>query len=447
MEYDIRMVSTYPPRVCGIGNFAANLATALEQFSEIRKISVAAISKEKLAYSIPVDLVIDQYDEQSWQRAQLDILKRANQSANPTVVLLQHEYGIDGKEGKGNNYAATAKKVHDEGHTIITYLHTILKNPNGHQKTALQELAENSDGLVVTTESAIDLLKSIYGIDPSKVRHIDHGIRIRDIANDRFSIKNRYNLEKKFLVTTLGLLSPDKGLHYGISAYARFIAESCTKKQREDISYLIAGQFHPEFVKADNGIPYREYREILNQAILDSKLKFCESGDLARCDFEKNDIIFLNEHLEENLLMQLYGATNVMVLPYCNKEQISSGILADTFGSGRVAIATKNMYACELIGLYNPDKEGAIITPRGILVDTLEPCIEQIGQGLDYLVFNPKERIEMERNIRERGYDMRWDNSAWKLMQYIGFIKEDKEIITGRGPEFVREKDSELTIK
>jgi hypothetical protein len=70
--------------------------------------------------------------------------------------------------------------------------------------------------------------------------------------------------------------------------------------------------------------------------------------------------------------------------------------------------------------------------------------VDQIAQGLDYLVFNEKERFEMEQNARTRGYEMRWDNSAWKLMQLIGAIEEDKSIVTGRGREFTRQRESLL---
>jgi hypothetical protein len=57
------------------------------------------------------------------------------------------------------------------------------------------------------------------------------------------------------------------------------------------------------------------------------------------------DVVFLDTFLDENTLLKLYGATNVMLLPYLNMQQISSGILADTLGSGRVAVTTKFRYA------------------------------------------------------------------------------------------------------
>jgi len=48
----------------------------------------------------------------------------------------------------------------------------------------------------------------------------------------------------------------------------------------------------------------------------------------------------------------------------------------------------------------------------------------------------------MEKRAHERGYQMRWHNSAWELLQYIQFVKEKQEIVTGRGIEFAREKPS-----
>ena len=104
MPYNIRIVSTYPPRRCGIGTFSRDLASALEHFTgECGAIRISAIDKENLPYSIPVDLTINQYNPQSWKDGIKDILARASESQNPTVVLLQHEYGLDlDEQGRGD---------------------------------------------------------------------------------------------------------------------------------------------------------------------------------------------------------------------------------------------------------------------------------------------------------------------------------------------------------
>src|SRR5690606_18314082 len=92
MPYNIRIVSTYPPRRCGIATFSRNLANALSHFTgEVGHIRVAAIDNGNGPYNIPVDLVIDQYNPKSWKGTTDDIITRAQEGTNPTVVLLQHE--------------------------------------------------------------------------------------------------------------------------------------------------------------------------------------------------------------------------------------------------------------------------------------------------------------------------------------------------------------------
>jgi hypothetical protein len=209
---------------------------------------------------------------------------------------------------------------------------------------------------------------------------------------------------------------------------------------------LIAGQFHPEFVKADGGKPYREYQAVINQALEDNKLRWYKVQVINEVDFDKYDVVFLDTFLNEATLLKLYGATNLMMLPYLNMEQISSGILADTLGAGRVAIATKFRYALELIHSNRRCPAGLVMGrfTRGILVDPGEPSIEQIAQALDYVVFHQDRRLIMERQAHQRGYQMRWNNSAWALLQYIEFVREQKQIVTGRGVKFAREKPSIL---
>ncbi len=451
MSYNIRIVSTYPPRRCGIGTFTRDLADALKHFTgEVGHIRVTAIDSEALPYNIPVDLIVDQYNPQSWRYAITDTLTRAGESPNPTVVILQHEYGLDpddnGQDGQGTHFVDMAKAFTEKGLTTLVYLHTVLDEPDEHQKRVLQELAKHSDGLIVTTESAIQILHSqIYGVDHSKLKHIDHGIRMQHPSQyDRLASKKEFGLENSFLITTMGLLSPDKGIQYGIRAYGRFLQQSCTESQREKIVYLIAGQCHPDFVRKEGGREYQEFHETLNIALQQSGLKWCRIKELSNVDFEKNDVVFLDVFLDENVLLKLYGATNVMVLPYLNMQQISSGVLADTLGAGKVAIATKFRCALELIHSNKRCPDGLVIGrhARGILVDPGEPSVEQIAEALDYLAFNWDKRLGMEKQAHQRGYQMRWNNSAWGLLQHIEFVKEQKEVVTGRRVEFKREKPS-----
>jgi glycosyltransferase involved in cell wall biosynthesis len=453
MPYDIRIVSTYPPRRCGIGTFSRDLATALAHFTaEVGRIRVAAIDNRNGPYDIPVDLIIDQYDPHSWRSAVSHISTRAAEAKDPTVVILQHEFGLDpGPEGgQGTNFVTLAKALQDRGLMVVVYLHTVLDQPTAHEKTTIQALARYSDGLVVTTESAIQILESeAYNIPHEKLKHIDHGVRMHHPSDfDRLAIKRDYGLENRLLITTLGMLSPGKGIPYGIRAYGLFLQESCTDQQRKDMVYLIGGKFHPDFVRAEGGAPYRQFQTVILQALEQAGTKWCRVREFGDIDFEEYDIVFLDSFFDENTLLRLYGATNLMLLPYLDMQQISSGILADTLGSGRVAVTTKFRYARELLLSNRPCPEGLVIGryARGILVDPGEPSVEQMAQAIDFLVFNENRRLRMERQAHQRGYQMRWTNSAWALLQYVDFLRDEREIVTGRGPKFIREKPSRLDV-
>jgi len=453
VRYNIRIISTYPPRKCGIGTFCRDLATALGPFvTNVSAVRVAAIDKSRDVYHMPVDIIIDQYSQRSWSEAARFIVDIAHSAPNPTVVVLQHEYGLDpdqhGIDGCGHNYVDIAKTFHQAGLMVIACLHTVLDDPNEHQVGVMRDLAEYCDAMLVTADGAIEILASHrYRLNPAKIKHIDHGIRISDASpNDRVSVKKKYAGAGQFVVATLGMLSPGKGIEYGIRAYAKFLEESCTVQQRQHVTYLIAGQCHPDFREADGGAPYRAYRDGI-RCLLDARaLRWVETEELGSVRFNECDVVLLDTFLSEGLLLELYAATNVMLLPYLNKTQISSGILADTVGAGRVAIATKFAYAVELLNPKASAREGLIIDPyaRGVLVDPGEPSVNQMAEALDYLVFKEEERLAMEARAYERGHRMRWDNTAWQLVQYIVLLAERRDRDMIQDVTFTREKPSSV---
>ena len=100
--------------------------------------------------------------------------------------------------------------------------------------------------------------------------------------------------------------------------------------------------------------------------------------------------------------------------------------------------------ALELIHSNKPCPSGLVIGryARGILVDPGEASVEQIAGALDFLVFNQSKRLAMEKEAHQRGFQMQWNNSAWALLQHIKFIREERELITGRAEKFARERTS-----
>lgn len=479
MAYDIRVVSSYPPRRCGIAEFTRNLLTAVGSsiIGELGSIRVAAIDnpKDGLRYSIPVDgdnLVIDQFDHASWSRVTGTMITRARESKNPLVVILQHEFGFDtdehGRRCLGHNFEDIARKFRAEKRekeiTTLCFLHTVLENPDEHQRRVIHNLGQLCDGLIVTAKSAIPLLEKNCGIPTHKIEHIDHGIRMLDYSKtNREEVKTEYGLEGIFLATNLGMKSPGKGIPYFIAGLGRFIRNFCTGEDRRNVLGMVAGQYHPDFMRYEKE-HYKAIEGALERVVSDYGLRTARArtlDDLKGLDFREHDVVFLEGYLDEKTLRDLYCATNVMVLPYLNPDQISSGVLADTLGAGRMAIATRFRYAVELlcpegidrkgiIGINDPQARGIIVDcpgDYGIDYDPDDPIIDQISEAFAYITLGragkaniartPYEiRSTIEHKARTRGHEMRWETIAGHLIRYI-------ENLRGEGVS----KDTPIDIK
>jgi hypothetical protein len=68
--------------------------------------------------------------------------------------------------------------------------------------------------------------------------------------------------------------------------------------------------------------------------------------------------------------------------------------------------------------------------------------VEQIAGALDFLVFNQRERLKMEKETHQRGFQMQWNNVAWALLQHIKFVREEKKLVIGRAEKFTRDRTS-----
>ena len=174
-------------------------------------------------------------------------------------------------------------------------------SPTRTRRPRLQNLAKYSDGLIVTTESAIQILESeVYGIPTrnSSTSTTACGCTIPPTST-AWQRSSEYDLENRFLVTTLGMLSPGKGIEYGIRGYGLFLDESLTDEQRKRMVYLIAGKCHPEFIRAEGGEPYRRFRASIDQALEQAKVKWCKVKELGGTNFDEYDIVFLDTFLDE----------------------------------------------------------------------------------------------------------------------------------------------------
>jgi glycosyltransferase involved in cell wall biosynthesis len=137
--------------------------------------------------------------------------------------------------------------------------------------------------------------------------------------------KGSLALQDRVVLSTFGLLSSGKGIEYIITALPQVV------KECPEILYLIIGETHPEVRKREG----ETYRQLL--------LNLVDSFGL-----EKN-VRFVNRFLTENELIRYLQATDIYILPYPNREQISSGTLSYALSAGKAIVTTPFLQAEDVI--------------------------------------------------------------------------------------------------
>src|SRR5205823_6420669 len=124
---------------------------------------------------------------------------------NVDLVCVQHEFGIYGGPA-GSHILALLR---DLRMPVVTTLHTVVREPNDHQRRVMEQLARCSDRLVVMSRRGAEFLRDIYGVPAEKVDLISHGIPDVPFVDPNF-YKDHFGVEGKVVLLTFGLLSANK---------------------------------------------------------------------------------------------------------------------------------------------------------------------------------------------------------------------------------------------
>ena len=398
--FSVNFISTWYPRLCGIASFAEHTANALDLYEDhIRHIKIHPIDKYGLIYRFPIKEkhIIRQMDASSWIEAAEMIVgryKRNMERNMKTIAILEHEYGLDGN-GRDNNFNEVARRLKEGGVPNIVVLHTLLEKPDDYQRDVIQQFEENCDKLVIITPSCKEVLKRVYGIGDEKIVHIPHGIPETHKRMTRRDAKEKLGLENRVVISTLGLISEGKGIEYGIKGFSEFL-DLIEPSSREKLIYIVAGQTHPEIQSRYKG--NEPYKERIFQIAKDEGLNPAVFRGDEKLHFPDNRIVFWNRYLSDNELVELIRASDIMLLPYTNPEQVSSGNLAYGIGLGTAVVSTKFRYARDIFSDEHGNPDGS-----GVLVDFKDET--SIAEGLRKGVEN---RVEIESKAYQKGVTMGW---------------------------------------
>ena len=347
----VGIVSTFPPTRCGIARFSSALVSSLGEVAPEFDVDLV-----RLIDGRPPTSALGQVGMEIDPNSSVSIRAAARHLDRCDVVILQHEYGIFGD----NDGESVLELVDSIERPLITVAHTVVGTPSDRQRRIMERLHDTSR-LVVLSESARSALVSSHAIPRSEVVVIPHGSQWSPTPPPGGPARR---------LITWGLLGPGKGLERSLE----------TMVELRDLDpmphYTIVGRIHP-VVARNQGVAYRRHIESLVR-------------DLAIEDM----VEFVDHYVADDELYEMVRKSHVVVIPYDNTDQVTSGVLTDAIAAGRPVVATRFPHAEELVAsgsgiVVDHDSAALAAGVRALAKSTrgLRPCGEIGGsQGLRALV-------------------------------------------------------------
>jgi glycosyltransferase involved in cell wall biosynthesis len=368
----VAFLGDYVPRQCGIATFTRDLCEAVSAAAPEAECYAGAVNDRVEGYEYPsrVRFELQEKDIDSYRRA-ADFLN----FDNVDVLCVQHEFGIYGGAA-GSHLLALLKEVRMP---VVTTLHTLLREPNATQRKVMNELIQRSERLVVMARKGAEILREVYAVPESKIAVIPHGIPDVPLV-DSSTAKAQFGVEGKKVLLTFGLIGPGKGIEHAIEALPEII------QRHPEVVYIILGATHPHLL-AHEGERYRLSLEWLAE----------ELG-------VREHVIFDKRYVSPADLREFVSATDIYLTPYLNREQITSGTLAQVFGAGRAVVSTPYHHAEELL-----------TKGQGMLVPFSKPA--GIAAAVCEYLERPELILSTQKAAWQAGREMIWPAVAHRYLE------------------------------
>lgn len=370
----IAIISTYPPRKCGIAEYTHDLRTALIANGESYVPIIALEKKHNHACGPEVVCRIRQEHIEDY----INAAKMINSDSRIDAVMLQHEFSLFG--GTCGRNIIELLKVIDK--PVYTTFHTVLEFPDQEVLQTVMTIAHHSRRVMTFSLKGISFLSTIYKINHGKLLHIPLGVK-EYLERSRPELKKALNLSHGIVASTFGLLSPNKGIELVLHVMPDIV------RDHPEFMYVIIGVTHPEIFQAFG----EKYREQLMMLIYQLGLE--------------NNVLFVPRYLSNEKLRDYIEASDIYITPYHTKEQISSATLTLAASLGSAIISTPYYYAEELLaencGVLFPFKDKTSLTKR-----------------MKELIEKPKLREALGNAAKNKTRRFSWSKVARSYIELVG---------------------------
>jgi glycosyltransferase involved in cell wall biosynthesis len=390
----ILFLSTYPPRKCGIASFTQDLVNAITlEVKDSAMIHVCALDKKKKAglYEHPVTMVMNGHDIDSC----LETADIINKDESIKLLCIEHEFGLYGGE-MGEfllGFLALLEKP------FIIRFHTVLPAPNEKRLKVVQTIALLAEKVMVMTNHAAGLLENEYQLPTEKITIIPHGTHKTSTIDQRM-LKLKYGLNDKLVLTTFGLLSPNKGVEKAI------LAMKAISAQFPEAIYLVLGQTHPNLLEQEG----EKYREYLKQLIVDNGLQ--------------ENVRMENAYVPTEKLMEYLTLTDIYLFTSKDPNQAMSGTFLYAMSAGCPIISNTFVLATEMLD----EQTGIILETNGE---------DELAQHAIRLLKNDELRKKMGHNAFLRTRNTTWKKVAGKHNRLFYDILESEPPVPAMTNQFI----------
>jgi glycosyltransferase involved in cell wall biosynthesis len=371
LEKKIIFLSTFPPKKCGIASFTNDLIDAINDVTSTNlTIESYALDEEQKAilYKYPVTRIVNSYDLDSFIEAAINI----NNDNEIKLICIEHEFGLYG--GELGEYLLGFLSMLEK--PFVIRFHTVLPNPSAKMLKVVQAIALLASNVLVMTKHSARVIKQDYNVSIDKIIIIPHGTHARS-TTDKLELKVKYDLTNKQILTTFGLLSPNKGIEKGILAMKEISSII------PDAVYIVLGQTHPNLL-AHEGEKYREY---LQQLIDENSLQ--------------ENVRLINEYAPTKKLMDYLALTDIYLFTSKDPAQAVSGTFLYAMSAGCPIISNDFVLAKEML-----DKE------TGVILASTDPG--ELSAHAVRILQNPQLRKEMSNNALLKTINTSWDKVGEK---------------------------------